>query len=653
MCGIAGFFSPGGVGADEGRDALKRMGDAIAHRGPDDAAVWVEAESGIGFSFRRLAILDLSENGRQPMQSAGGRYVLQLNGEIYNYLELKKELTASGKFLGSFRGTSDTEVLLAALEGWGLETTLAKTNGMFAISVWDKEKRELFLARDRMGEKPLYYGIVGKKFLFGSELKALFAHPGFKAPLDRAALHQFFRTGYIPAPLSIFEGIRKLTPGTWLKVSQDLTSRETPFWSVAQAADAGLKMPFPGTLADAERELENLLTDSVTKRMISDVPLGAFLSGGLDSSLIVALMQKQAKAPVRTFTIGFLEPDYDESSYAAAIARHLGTQHTEHRLSATETLDLIPQIPDWFDEPLADASQLPTYLVSRLARGNVTVVLSGDGGDELFAGYPRYVWGEKVSELTGMIPAPLRQLFGQGLDFLPPGIFEKGLAFAKEIFPMATVGNNAAEKARKVIELLKDNDSAAVYRTLVSQWADTERLLGGGGGAELIGRAADVPDSAKTLLDRMMYWDQTTFLCDDVLAKVDRASMATSLEVRVPILDHRVVELAWSFPKEWKLAAGSTKAILRNILYRHVPKAMLERPKQGFSLPIDHWLKHDLKPWAEDLLSEASLRAGGVLDPAPVREMWVAHQSGSNHQQALWSAIIFQQWLAKYSKYVA
>ncbi len=655
MCGIAGFFDPKRhFSRDSYGPLLKGMGDAIAHRGPDDASAWSDAETGVGFSFRRLAILDLSETGRQPMRSVSGRYTLMLNGEIYNYRELKKELEATGSSTHPFRGTSDTEVLLAGIEVWGLATTLEKTNGMFAIALWDQERRELCLARDRMGEKPLYYGIVNGTFLFGSELKALFAVPGFKGTLDKEALHQFFRTGYIPGPLSIFEEVRKLTPGTWLRVREDLvTALETEFWSVADAARAGLENPFSGTIGEGEQRLESLLSDSVAKRMISDVPLGAFLSGGVDSSLVVALMQKHASAPVKTYTIGFQESDYDESSYAAAVAKHLGTDHVEHKLSAQETFDLIPQLATWYDEPLADASQLPTYLVSRLARKSVTVALSGDGGDELFAGYPRYVWGEKIGEISGLIPGPLRQLFGQGMDFLPPGIFEKGLAYAKEIFPMATVGNNAAEKARKLVELIKDNDAASVYRTLTSQWADTAALLGGEAGRPLVGRAADLPATAKTLLDKMMYWDQTTYLCDDVLAKVDRASMAVGLEARVPLLDHRVVELAWSFPKEWKLELGTTKAILRRMLYRHVPKELLERPKQGFSLPIDHWLKKELRPWAEELLGERRLLDSGVLDAEPVRALWKSHLEGSNHQQALWSVLIFQQWLEKYGAYVA
>ncbi len=656
MCGIAGFFSPpDGVNAfpNSEREAIAmKMGEALAHRGPDDFLVWQEPKAGVAFSFRRLAILDLSTNGRQPMDSSRGRYTLELNGEIYNYLELKKELETSGKFSSAFRGHSDTEVLLAGFEVWGIEATLKKANGMFALAVWDRETQQLLLARDRMGEKPLYYGVVDGKFLFASELKALFATPGFRGTLDYEALALLFRYGYIPTPYSVFREIKKLTPGRWLRIDRQFQIKEGEFWSLAQAAAHGLSNPFAGTMRDAEATFETLLSDSIQKRRLSDVPLGAFLSGGIDSSLIVALMQKQSTSPVKTFTIGFEEAEYDESTYAAAVAAHLRTDHHAQKLNARETLDLIPTLSQVFDEPLGDASQIPTHLVSRCARQSVTVALSGDGGDELFAGYPRYAWGEKVSDFTSLIPAPLRSLMGQGLDAIPSRFWKTALDTTKELFPSITTGNNPEEKIRKLSELIKETNPREVYRTLVTQWPSPRDVIGK---TEVWpgGRAAEIPPQAKHLIDQMMYWDQATYLCDDVLTKVDRASMAVGLEVRVPLLDHRVVELAWSFPKEWKLHGGVTKYLMRQVLDKHVPRALIERPKKGFSLPVEHWLRGELKDWAEDLLREDRLEGEALLSAAVVRKAWCDHRDGlANHQHALWTVLMFQSWVTQYRQFI-
>lgn len=647
MCGIAGFLSSSLGSASERQQIALKMGLALRHRGPDDEGLWQDDSTGIAFCFRRLAILDLSENGRQPMHSASERYTLQFNGEIYNYLEIKKELLAAAKGPAVFRGTSDTEVILAALDAWGITATLEKLNGMFAIAVWDRETRSLLLARDRMGEKPLYFGKVGETFVFASELKAFYAVPGFRPTVNRSALTQYFRYGYLPAPYSIFAEVQKLTPGTWLRQFIDGRRETGAFWSLAAAAEKGVTRPFAGTQKEAEDALEKLLADSVAKRLLSDVPLGAFLSGGIDSSLIVALMQKSSPQKVKTFTIGFAEREYDESRYAKAVAEHLGTDHHEQRLSVTEALGLIPTLAQIFDEPLGDASQLPTYLVSRCAREGVTVAISGDGGDELFGGYPRYAWGEKIWEAASLIPAPLRALMGQGVDAVSPRFWEGALGAVKEMFPQITTGHNAAEKFRKFSDVIKETNPRGVYRTLVTQWPSPELLTGQ---VEIWpeSRAAEVPAAIKLLADQMMYWDQSTYLCDDVLTKVDRASMAVSLEVRAPLLDHRIVELAWSFPKAWKIGGGNTKSLLRQVLYRHVPARLVDRPKQGFSLPVDQWLRKELRDWAEALLSEDRLKRDGLLKAGPIRRAWEAHRSGAaNHQHALWSVLMFQSWLER------
>lgn len=645
MCGVAGFFRLVPHAVDDQAAVLARMTSVIEHRGPDDAGCWVDAGGGLGLGHRRLSIVDLSPSGHQPMHSGAGRYVIVFNGEIYNHQSLRAQLPGT-----AWRGHSDTETLLAGFDAWGIRATVERTVGMFAFAVWDRQTQTLTLARDRLGEKPLYYGWQGSGkdavFLFGSELKALRAHPAFAGDIDRNALALQLRHNYIPAPYSIYQGIAKLMPGCLLTLSRQRREPQIDcYWSGAEQVRGGVAVPFSGSPEDAVDALENLLKEAVRLQMVADVPLGAFLSGGVDSSTVVALMQQQSARPVKTFSIGFHEAGYDEAHYAKAVARHLGTDHTELYVSAGQVRDVIPLLPQLYDEPFSDSSQLPTYLVSALARQHVTVSLSGDGGDELFCGYERYRMAGRTWRMMEATPLPLRRLAARGLTGISTQTWDRLASASGKFLPAASRLAHAGHKVHKGARTLTCTSPDMLYRSLVSHWDEPERVvLGATEPATLLTR----PPSALQGLDgvpRMMALDMLSYLPDDILAKVDRAAMSVSLETRVPFLDHRVVEFAWRLPQEYKLRGATAKWVLRQVLYRHVPQTLIERPKMGFAVPLASWLQGPLRDWAESLLDAGRLRREGYFDPEPIRRKWEEHLSGRrNWQYYLWDVLMFQSW---------
>ncbi|MBC8505255.1 MAG: asparagine synthase (glutamine-hydrolyzing) [Chloroflexi bacterium] len=648
MCGITGFWDRSRqTSQDELSATVRRMADAIRHRGPDDDGVWCQAESGVALGFRRLAILDLTPTGHQPMLSASGRYVMVFNGEVYNFAEMRAELEARG---ASFRGTSDTEVMLAAIEAWGIETAMKRFNGMFAIALWDQVKKELTLVRDRLGIKPLYYGWSGNILLFGSELKALRAHPVFQGEIDRNALALYLRHNYVPAPHSIYQGIKKLPPGTYLTINSDVFPSHDgikPYWNARQVVEDGLKDPFLGDEQDAVDSLDSLLRRSVGLRMVADVPLGAFLSGGIDSSTIVALMQSQSSIPVRTFTIGFHEHGFDEAQHARHVASHLGTDHTELYVTPEETRQVIPLLPALYDEPFADSSQIPTYLVSQLARQHVTVSLSGDGGDELFGGYNRYFMTTAIWRRIGWLPFSIRKSISRLMLSVPTSAWYGIFRLLGPIFGELQDLPNPADKAQKLAEVISIPSPEGVYFDLVSHWKCPDEIVIGAQEPSTILLDRSAWANVPTFTEQMMYLDMLTYLPDDILTKVDRASMGVSLEARAPFLDdHKVVEFIARLPLEMKVRGGMGKWILRQVLTRYVPRGMIDRPKMGFGVPIDHWLRGPLREWAEEYLSEDRLRREGYFVPAPIRQKWHEHLSGQrNWQYYLWDILMFQTWL--------
>ena len=647
MCGITGFWNRARATSQVELEQLnQKMTTAIQHRGPDDSGVWVDEKDGIALGFRRLAILDLSPLGHQPMQSASGRFVIVYNGEVYNFAEMRAELEGRG---ASFRGTSDTEVMLAAIEAWGLEAAIRKFNGMFAIAVWDRAEKELTLVRDRMGIKPLYYGWFGNTLLFGSELKALRAHPAFQGEINRDALALYLRHNYVPAPYSIYEGVYKLPPGTYLTIRPDTPAHEVaaqPYWQIRQTLEAGAANRFEGDEQEAIEVLDAMLRRSVGLRMVADVPLGAFLSGGVDSSTIVGLMQAQSTTPVKTFTIGFHEQGFDEAQYARRVARHLGTEHTELYVTPEETRQVIPLLPALYDEPFADSSQIPTYLVSKLARQHVTVSLSGDGGDELFGGYNRYFMTNAIWRRIGWMPPAARKLLSQAMLSVPTaawyGIFRLLGGAMGELQGLP----NPADKAQKLAEVIATPSPEVVYLDLVSHWKRPGEIVIGAQEPltplTIRSEWADVP----TFTEQMMHLDMRMYLPDDILVKVDRASMGVSLEARAPFLDdHEIIEFVARLPLNMKVRGEAGKWILRQILYRYVPREMLERPKMGFGVPIDLWLRGPLRGWAEEYLREDRLKNEGYFNPAPIRQKWQEHLSGQrNWQYYLWDILMFQTW---------
>jgi asparagine synthase (glutamine-hydrolyzing) len=629
------------------------MALALLHRGPDFGDIWVHAETGVGLGHRRLSILDLSPGGNQPMISACGRYVIVFNGEIYNYREIRRQLeTEFG--VTQWRGHSDTEVMLAAISHWGVEKSIKRFNGMFAFGVWDREDRVLYLARDRFGEKPLYYGWVGKDFLFSSELKAFKKYPGWKGEVDRDALVLLLRYGYIPSPFSIYQGIQKLPASSLLKISWNPAEHSfarpeiQEYWSIKTVAKNGIANLSQASENDLVEELEEILSDSVKIRLESDVPLGAFLSGGIDSSTVVSLMQKISPRPVKTFSIGFHEEEYNEAGHAKEIAKHLGTEHHEYFLTPEETLNIIPKIPSIYDEPFADASQIPTFLVSQFARQHVTVCLSGDGGDEFFGGYKRYLWAKYFQKRINRFPAFFTNASAGFVSYIPARVWDRLLSPVKAFLPGELGGSYFGDKLHKIAEIIKGSEKDFFYKSLISHWRQTDNLVVGGTEPLTANWEGLFAPNGLKLLDQMMLTDMFLYLPDDILTKVDRASMAVSLEARVPFLDPRIAEFAWKVPEKMKLHKRSGKMILRQVLYRHVPKEMVERPKMGFGVPIDSWLRGPLKNWGEELLNEERLKTEGYFNPTMIREAWKQHQSGRrNLQFKLWNVLMFQAWLEK------
>lgn len=635
MCGITGILAYGQAPEDLGRMALK-MAEGLLHRGPDDFGVW--SEIGVALAHRRLSVIDLSPAGHQPMASSSGRYEMAFNGEIYNHLELRSRLPDR-----AWRGHSDTETLLACFEAWGIAGTLDTLVGMFALAVWDRERQELTLVRDRLGEKPLYYGWQGRSFLFGSELKALRGHPAWHGEIDRNALASYMKYAYVPLPHSIFKGIRKLLPGCSLTLRintpPDVMPEPQPYWSARMI----VLQPRPYSLdkEQAVKELDTLLRRAVSDQMVADVPLGAFLSGGIDSSTVVALMQAQSAQPIRTFSIGFAEPGYDEAHHARAVANHLGTDHTELYVTPSDAMQVIPRLPEIYDEPFADSSQIPTYLVAKLAAQHVTVALSGDGGDELFGGYNRYFWGRRIWHRLSGIPRPLRGVAGRFMTALNPTQWDRLFSWVPGNKLPAAFG----DKLHKLASIIDVDSPDELYLRLISQHREAGSIVLGAAEAPRWSDEESGEINLRDFSERMMFQDLVGYLTDDILVKVDRAAMAVSLETRIPLLDHRLVEYAWRLPLSMKIRDGQGKWLLRQVLYQYVPRQMIERPKQGFGIPLDSWLRGPLRDWAEALLDRARLEQEGLLAAGEIRKKWEEHLSGRrNWQYWLWNVLVFQAW---------
>lgn len=654
MCGLAGILTSGALPVSQTRNIASAMTDVLQHRGPDDDGVW--AGEGIVLGHRRLSVLELSPAGAQPMHSSCGRYVIAFNGEIYNHLDLRNGLAAAGA-TAQWRGHSDTETLLAAIVHWGLDEALNRAYGMFALALWDQKLRRLSLARDRIGEKPLYWGWAGNNLVFGSELKALRRHPEFCATVCRGALAQYFRFTYVPAPRSIYVGVYKLEPGTILEVEgapppvpprEPLRPEETygslsvrRYWSLQSMVELGTQSRFNDD-ADALGALKTALHQAVGRQMVADVPLGAFLSGGIDSSLIVALMQQQSSQPVRTFTVGFENPRFNEAPHAAAVARHLGTDHTELIVTESDARAVIPLLPDLYDEPFADSSQIPTYLVCRSARSQVTVALSGDGGDELFGGYKRYFWAPRLWQRLSWLPFPLRRLLGRMVALPSVDAWNQIGTLIGGSGGSLRMGDRMHRLAQRLAEV---RDLEDLYRSMISEWH----------GANLVAGLATEPPSQlddplplamqKEPVARMMFQDMRSYLPDDILCKVDRAAMGVSLETRVPFLDPEVLALSARLPMHMKIRGGKGKWALRQLLYRHVPQELIDRPKAGFGIPVGDWLRGPLKSWAQELLSPEALKSTGLLEPAPIQRAWIEHQLGvRDWTPRLWTVLMFQAW---------
>lgn len=646
MCGFTGFLDSQAYLYDQ-VNLLKQMTNLISHRGPDSEGYWNDINIGIGLGHRRLSIQDLSDEGSQPMVSSSGRYVLVFNGEIYNHIKLRTELSNNDI---RWRGHSDTETILACFEFWGIENTVKKCIGMFAFAVWDRSNYSLILCRDRMGEKPLYYGWHGKGdsavFLFGSELKAMQCHPKFNSTICSNALASFLQNMTVTGTNSIYSGTYKLEPGTLLNIN--LHSKKhlvTKYWSLVDAASNGQADRFDGSPEEAIDKLENLLKNAVSDQMISDVPLGAFLSGGVDSSAIVALMQTQSSRRIKTFSIGFSEDDYNEAVFAKKVAGYLGTDHTEMYVNAYQAMDVIPKLATIYDEPFADSSQIPTFLVSQMARKQVSVALSGDAGDELFAGYNRYQLTESLWPKLSLVPRSFRKVFGWGINQFSPSSLER----VASQFPASKSWIGLGDKLHKGASVMSADSITSLYSGLLATgWKDPSGILKY---RNLYKSPVNMPELGKLSdTEKMMLWDGLNYLPDDILTKVDRAAMSVSLETRLPFLDHRVVEFAWRLPFSYKLKNTNTgwvsKWVLRQVLYKYVPQNLIDRPKVGFGVPLEHWLRGPLRDWAEDLLSQERLSRDGFFNQKEVRKKWTEHLTGhKNNQHSIWCILMFQAWL--------
>ncbi len=644
MCGITGFISLT-MRADEGAQVLRKMSHTLEHRGPDGFGTWADESRGVYLGHQRLAIIDLSSAGHQPMTAPSGRFVIVFNGEIYNHLDLRKKLNK-----GTWVGHSDTETLLACIDAWGIVKTLEQCVGMFAIALWDKHRGVLTLIRDRIGEKPLYYGWQKGTFLFGSELKALRTHPSFESNINRESIALQFRHCYIPAPLSIYQGIYKLPAGTYLEIeygADDKTaSKPVAYWSFESIAHQGQSCLFTGNDSTATDALESKLRAAVARQMVGDVPLGAFLSGGIDSSAVVALMQEQSSAPVNTFSIGFEDAAYNEATHANLVARHLGTNHHELYVTSQAALDVIPKLSSIYDEPFSDSSQIPTFLVSAMARERVKVSLSGDGGDELFGGYNRYLWTSAIWQRLRRYPPWLKEAVGAGLQKISPRHWSALINKVEFLLPNRLRFRHPGDKLHRFAEIMRCASPQEIYIKLISHWDHANASVLRSAESESNLNTATSWPSQKHFVHQMMVLDSTTYLCDDILVKLDRAAMANGLETRTPFLDHQLVEFAWTLPLHMKIRNGTSKWLLREVLYRHVPKNLIDRPKMGFGIPLDIWLKGPLREWAENLLDPTRLKNEGFLNSAHIRDRWEEHiHNKKNWQYQIWNVLMFQSWL--------
>jgi asparagine synthase (glutamine-hydrolysing) len=645
MCGIAGTWHFGSRSAEAIEADLRAMTAVLRHRGPDDEGIWVDSETGIGFGFRRLSILDLSPTGRQPMRSADGRYRIIFNGEVYNYRELAQDLRGAGV---RTRGTSDTEVLLEAIACWGFKRALARAAGMFAFALWDEGTHSLLLVRDRLGKKPVYYFLGTAEFIFASELKAIVRHSDFRPEINREALTLFMRYGYVPSPYTIYTGVRKLEPGQYVTIRPDRSAVAHEYWSITRVVAQAAEERHAIDEDAAVDEFERLLRDATSTRMIADVPLGAFLSGGIDSSVVVALMQSLSRRPIQTYTAGFEFADYDEAGAARRVAQHVGTQHHEMRVTARDAMEVVPRLPDLYDEPFADASQIPTFLIFQHARRDITVGLSGDGGDELFAGYERHLYGSELFKWKGRLPRAVWPSLGRAIRSIGPGRIGRAYAAASGLLPVRHRHRRVAEKLEKLARALDEGDVRDLYRRLLSHWPDVSIVGGSGESATRLDAAG--ASGLRDPAEQMMFFDYLFYLPEDILTKVDRASMGVSLEVRSPLLDHRVVEWVWRLPVAYKYRRTRSKWLLRRLLERYVPPVLTDRPKSGFSLPLGAWLTGPLRGWAEDLLAEDRMKREGYVDGRRVRTIWQAHlDRRGNYEQPLWNVLMFECWLQRWA----
>lgn len=645
MCGIAGYFSKSASCCNPETD-LTNMGDAIEHRGPDSSGTWYLNERySVGFVHRRLSILDLSEAGHQPMVSESGRYVISYNGEIYNHLELRQLIDKESGSQVAWRGHSDTEVFLACIETFGVRKALSLVVGMFAFSLWDCKHDHLILARDRLGEKPLYYGLQNDTLLFGSDLKSLKRHPRFQGEIDRGAVALLMRYGYIPAPSSIYAGFCKLMPGHYAVFkSPELPAKLECYWNIDDISDSQVSNQGAPGYSEAVERLDFLLKRSIKGQMVSDVAVGAFLSGGIDSTTIVALAQSQSKVPVKTFTVGFKEGLYNEAEHAKKVSEYLGTEHTELYLSAEHALDAIKKMSHIYTEPFADPSQIPTFIVSNMVRNHVTVGLSGDAGDEIFAGYNRYILTNRYWGKLSRVPYLLRLFIAKGISKIPPSLLNTIFTHVQKILPVRYQQTNIGEKLHKASVALKAKTPNELYRFIVSRWQNPEDIVIGVDYQQTV--VDHTLSEEENITKEMARLDLATYLPDDILCKVDRSSMFASIESRAPFLDYRVVEFAWGLPLEYKIKNGVGKSVLRDVLYKYIPKELVDRPKMGFGVPISDWLRGPLKDWAEDLLDEDRLLSEGFFRPTLIRKMWLEHQQGvQNWQYQLWPVLMFQFWL--------